>query len=43
MKGIVNYTFRQKAGAEHVHQIYLYDDISKYGDFDWETWSVIVK
>ena len=39
MKCNVNYAFRQKAGAEHVHQIYLYDDISKYGDFDWSTWS----
>lgn len=22
----------------NVHQIYLYDDVSKYGEFNWETW-----
>lgn len=23
----------------NVHQIYLYDDIEKHGDFNWQTWS----
>ena len=23
---------------ENVHKIYLYDEIRKYGDFNWETW-----
>ena len=22
----------------NIHQIYLYDDITKYGEFNWETW-----
>ena len=29
----------QKANQENVHQIYLYDDITEYGDFNWATWN----
>ena len=35
MKGM-NYCF-QKADSENKHEIFLYDDITKYGDFNWET------
>ena len=31
------YCFRQEAGS-HVHQLYIYDDVSEYGTFDWWTW-----
>lgn len=31
-----NYCFRQQ--ADNVHEIYLYDDVSRYGEFNWETW-----
>lgn len=33
----MNYCFQQ---ADKVHKIYLYDDVTKYGTFNWETWSV---
>lgn len=33
----MNYCF-QKADSENKHEIFLYDDITKYGDFNWETW-----
>ena len=32
-----NYCFRQEAGS-NVHQLYIYDDVSEYGTFDWWTW-----
>ena len=31
------YCFRQEAGS-NVHQLYIYDDVSEYGTFDWWTW-----
>lgn len=31
------YCFRQEAGSR-VHQLYIYDDVSEYGTFDWWTW-----
>ena len=31
----MNYCFQK---VDNVHQIYLYDDVSKYGEFNWETW-----
>lgn len=35
-KGKVCYCFQQK--ADNVHEIYLYDDVSKLGKMNWETW-----
>ena len=32
------YCFRQEAGS-NVHQLYIYDDVSEYGTFNWMTWS----
>lgn len=32
-----NYCFRQEAGS-NIHQLYIYDDVSEYGTFDWWTW-----
>lgn len=31
------YCFRQEAGSD-VHKLYIYDDVSEYGTFDWWTW-----
>jgi len=31
------YCFRQEAGS-NIHQLYIYDDVSEYGTFDWWTW-----
>lgn len=31
------YCFRQEAGSNN-HQLYIYDDVSEYGTFDWWTW-----
>lgn len=33
----MNYCF-QKANSDNKHEIFLYDDITKYGEFNWETW-----
>lgn len=33
-----NYCFRQEAGS-NIHQLYIYDDVSEYGTFNWSTWS----
>lgn len=32
-----HYCFRQEAGTD-VHKLYIYDDVSEYGTFDWWTW-----
>lgn len=32
-----HYCFRQEAGSD-VHKLYIYDDVSEYGSFDWVTW-----
>ena len=32
-----HYCFQQEAGS-HVHQLYIYDDVTEYGDFNWSTW-----
>ena len=32
-----HYCFRQEARSD-VHKLYIYDDVSKYGTFDWRTW-----
>lgn len=31
------YCFRQEVG-NNTHQLYIYDDVSEYGEFDWWTW-----
>ena len=31
--------FCTQRADNNTHQIFLYDDIRKYGDFNWETWS----
>lgn len=33
-----HYCFRQQAGSNIV-KLYIYDDVSEYGDFNWSTWS----
>lgn len=33
-----NYCFKQAADPM-VHLLYIYDDVSAYGEFDWKTWS----
>lgn len=32
-----HYCFKQEAGSD-VHKLYIYDDVSEYGTFDWWTW-----
>jgi ATP-dependent protease ClpP protease subunit len=32
------YCFRQEADS-NVHQLYIYDEVSEYGEFDWWSWS----
>lgn len=32
-----HYCFRQEVGSD-VHKLYIYDDVSEYGTFDWWTW-----
>ena len=32
-----HYCFRQESGSD-VHKLYIYDDVSEYGTFDWWTW-----
>lgn len=32
-----HYCFRQEAGSD-VHKLYIYDDVSEYGTFNWWTW-----
>lgn len=32
-----HYCFKQEAGS-NVVKLYIYDDVSEYGDFDWKTW-----
>ena len=32
-----NYCFKQEAGS-NIHQLYIYDDVSEYGTYDWWTW-----
>jgi ATP-dependent protease ClpP protease subunit len=32
-----HYCFKQEAGST-THQLYIYDDVSEYGEFDWWTW-----
>lgn len=33
------FAFRQSADKENTYELYIYDNITKYGDFNWETWS----
>lgn len=33
----INFCFQKAEG--NVHKLYLYDDVSAYGKFDWNTWS----
>ena len=33
-----NYCFKQEAGS-NIHQLYIYDDVSEYGTFDWWTYT----
>ena len=32
-----HYCFKQEAGSD-VYKLYIYDDVSEYGTFDWWTW-----
>lgn len=32
-----HYCFKQEAGSD-IHKLYIYDDVSEYGTFDWWTW-----
>lgn len=32
-----HYCFRQEVGSD-IHKLYIYDDVSEYGTFDWWTW-----
>lgn len=32
-----HYCFKQEVGSD-VHKLYIYDDVSEYGTFDWWTW-----
>ena len=33
----INFCFQQSAGT---HKLYIYDDVSAYGTFDWTTWTM---
>ena len=32
------FRFEQAAGSE-THKLYIYDDVTAYGTFNWETWN----
>lgn len=32
-----HYCFKQEAGSR-IHQLYIYDDVEEYGEFNWSTW-----
>ena len=36
----LNFCFRQEATAEggKKHMLYIYDNVRKYGKFNWQTW-----
>jgi len=38
MKKLTPISFCLQKLDGNIHQIYIYDDITKYGDFNWETW-----
>lgn len=33
----INFCFQQSAG---IHKLYIYDDVTAYGTFDWTTWTM---
>ena len=33
-----HYCFQQAEEDSHTHMLYIYDDVSEYGTFDWWTW-----
>lgn len=33
------FAYKQEAENGNKYQLFIYDDITKYGDFNWETWS----
>lgn len=33
-----HYCFQQEAGSD-VHKLYIYDDVTEYGAFNWSTWT----
>lgn len=35
----MHFAVQMSTAKENVHQIYIYDDISEYGNFNWETWN----
>ena len=35
----MHFAMQMSTTKENVHQIYIYDDISEYGSFNWETWN----
>lgn len=37
MKNEMKYRFEQLAGQD-IYKLYVYDDVTAYGDFNWETW-----
>ena len=37
MKNEMKYRFEQLAGQD-TYKLYVYDDVTAYGDFNWETW-----
>lgn len=34
----INFCFRQQAGTNN-HLLYIYDDVTKFGKFNWNTWT----
>lgn len=34
----INFCFRQQAGT-NTHLLYIYDDVTKFGKFNWNTWN----
>lgn len=36
-KNVTKFRFEQAAGS-NVHKLYIYDNVTAYGDFNWETW-----
>lgn len=35
----MSFAMQMSKNSDNVYEIYLYDDITEYGDFNWETWS----
>lgn len=38
MRKGINYCFKQQENESNAVKLYIYDDVTEYGEFDWNTW-----